>query len=460
MSSPLGIAARVLGRLLNPAPALFIAASVSLAPTIVAEATARDEWEFGGFHNFSHHMSMNDTQLAISNRDLRLFAEVLELDEIQQEIMGDVYAEFVKTYNREWTLNAERQSDARVRREADRVVGWHMSGFPELEAEFDAAKERLETEFFSDVRLLLTSEQSERWPLLEREHRRLKTLSAYASFADERIDLVVSVRSIDLDEASIESLRPLLDEYRLQIDAALVPRNNKARSLGEGLQALQSKEDDARNMQNPMEMHEVWAKIREEQQELVPLALELHGLCSRLRDINRHYQARIEERLPPDAADAFRDRTTTSERNPLDGMFRASRMLTMLEMMAENTGSFRNHMMSGMNLEVPALTDEQMREIELVREDFEARRSTLFARYLPNGWTEAESASISLSTPHGQLSLTRRVQSSSQDNISRYINGVPISDELQSGMNELDQDIVDRLRQILTIEQRQMLVRH
>jgi len=306
--------------------------------------------------------------------------------------------------------------------------------------------------------LLLSSDQADQWPLLEREHRRLKTLGAYASFQAERTDLVLSVQSLNLDEATSESLRPLLDEYRLQIDAALLPRNTKARSLGDKLQTLQQKQDDARSMENPMEMHEVWGKIREEQQELVPLALELHALCKRARDINLHYQARIEEQLPADAADTFRKLTATSEHNPLGGMFRAQRMLNSLEMLTRSTGNLRHHMASGMNLDVPALTDEQKQQIEQLREGFETKRSTLFARHLPSGWMQAESSFINLSTPQGSLSLSRRADVRSQGNITRTVNGVPISDELQSGIHTLDQETVDRLRQILTIEQRQMLV--
>jgi len=145
MSSPMSVAARLLGRLLNPAPALIIAGSMSLAPAIVAEARGNSEWQVSGFHNSTQHMVWNYTPPPISSRDLRLFAEVLHLDEAQREIMSDMHAEYVRAYNREWTLNAERHSDARVRREAERVGRWHGAGFPELQAQFDATTEGLES---------------------------------------------------------------------------------------------------------------------------------------------------------------------------------------------------------------------------------------------------------------------------------------------------------------------------
>ncbi|MFI4854136.1 MAG: hypothetical protein ACIAQF_04040 [Phycisphaerales bacterium JB065] len=458
MTTPMSVTARLLGRLLNPAPALILAGSVSVAPAIVMEARASEEWEFAGFHTDSMHGIVNYTQPSITARDLDLFAQALRLDETQQQILDDAHADFVRAYNSEWTLYAERCSDSRVSLDGGRDWNRLQTRFSELKTEFGATQDRLEDAFLSDLRLLLTADQMEYWPHVERDLRRLKTLSAYASSPDERIDLVVSVQALDLDETAREALRPLLDEYRLQVDAALVARNAKARSLGEKFLDLQARQEEARNPQNIMNMGDLWREIREEQQALVPKALELRDLCSRLSDINQHFRARIEQQLSADHVDAFRRLTTTDADASMNSLFRAGRMLRMLEESAFQSETSVRYLAYAGDVEVQPLTDAQKQQIDQIRHDFESRRDAVLARHFPDRAARPEPFSITLPTPHGRVSLTRRVELRQESNVVKIMNGVPISEELQQEMYELDQETVDRLRQVLTMEQRQLLV--
>lgn len=461
MSTPMSVAARLLARLLNPVPASLVAAgAVTLAPAIVVEARANDDWQFSGFHGSAMHSFPHHTQYTappISRADLRLFAQVLDLDETQQEILADAYAEFLNAYNREWTLHAEARSDAEASPEGSGDWDWVRNRQAELRSEYEAAMDRLEQAFAADLRLLLTAGQLERWSDFERERRRLKTLESYASHPEERLDLVRIVQSLDLDDEAERSLAPLLEEYRVQIDAALVARNAKARSLGEELQQLQDRQEEVRNARDPVGMGEAWAQIREQQKELVPAVLELDELCSRVRDINISFRARIEEGLPAGSVETFRELTMSTDRNPLDGMFRADRMLTWLDRIASSPGTFSRFNMSGVDVAVTPLSEEQTQQIEGIRADFEAGREALYARYLPRGWSKAERYHITLSTPQGQVSLSRRIDHGSQGGVSRIVNGVPISDELQTAVSELDQRTVDQIRRVLTIDQRQMI---
>ncbi len=463
MSSPLSVAAGLLGRVFCSVPCALMGGSASLAIPVAMVATAgqevgAQEWIFAGFQSESRSPFVQYTPPAITVPDLRLYADVLGIDETQQEILRDMYDEFVRSHNREWTLYAEarhdEQSSGRMRHGMDR----QSPEMIEIINRYEATKERLESAFLSDLRLLLSASQSERWPDFEREHRRLKTLSAYAAHPEEGIDLVASVGALDLDEPTRENLRPLLDEYRMQIDATLVPRNSRARKLGEELQELQRQQEEVLHSSDPMTSGERWNEIRERQKQLVPAALELHGLCARLRDIKLHYQARIEEQLPPNSLDAFRELTVIEERSPVQHMFRAERMFTWLGQMRSNLGSMRDYTMNGVRFDVQPLTDEQKQQIDRIREEFDAKREALLDRHLPAGWKQENRNSIHLSTPQGQISLVRRPDEQPSGNAVRFSNGVAISEELQSGISRIDQEAIDRLREILTIEQRQLLV--
>jgi hypothetical protein len=105
----------------------------------------------------------------------------------------------------------------------------------QLQATFEAAaaelelwqteKKRLGERFASDVKTVLDEPQRLKWPAFERRLVRERTIGR-GKLAGESVNLYALVREVDLDDATMVSLAPLLDEYDLKLDAALRARND------------------------------------------------------------------------------------------------------------------------------------------------------------------------------------------------------------------------------------------
>ncbi len=475
MSTPMSVAARLLARLLNPVPASLVAGgAVTLAPAIVVEAHANEDWQFAGWSDdaFGGAMFFGGTS-PVTARDLKMYAEVLGLDEIQMDIMQDAYAELDRAYNREWTVFAEARSDQQhaYRPEGD----WSdiQKGMTEVKGEFDRKVERLEEQFIADLRLVLTPDQLEKWSALEREQRRAKTLAKYASYSDEKVDLVACVQALELSEGERAALEPILNEYRMQIDAALAARNRKAEDLGTQYAETQQMQMDLQKEQDPMLMQEGWQEVSRRQEELVPMGLELRKLCGRVRDINVQFRDRLEREIPAHQMEAFEKVAKPKDSNPFMGgdYSRVRMMFQMLENMetmlagaqmqveafgggdSEEMGAYLRRMQR-----VQPLTDAQKQEIAQIKADWEAKRDSIRNRYSRSTGEQNEPGFIQLPTPKGTLMLRRVVEgeegTTMYGGFGMFGGGGSDDPEMQREQSELDQQTVERLRDVLTIEQR------
>lgn len=474
MSTPMSVAARLLARLLSPAPASLVAAgAVTLAPAIVVEARASEEWQFAGWSDsvWDGAMFMGGST-PVTARDLKMYAEVLGLDEIQMDIMRDAYAELDRSYNREWTLFAEARSDQQHKFRPEGNWADMQKEMMEVKATFDQKVERLEEQFIADLRLVLTPGQLEKWAALEREQRRAKTLAKYASYSDEKVDLVACVQALELSDGERAALEPILGEYRVQIDSALAARNRKAETLGAEYTKTQQMQMDLQNEQDPTLMQEGWQEVNRRQEELVPMGLELRRLCARVRDINVQFRDRLEREIPSHQMEAFEKVARPKDANPFmfGGYSRVDQMFRMLENM--------DTMMSGMQMQVEAfgeanseemgaylrrmqrvqpLSEAQEQQVASIKADWESRRQAIRDRYSRNTGDQSEPDFIQLPTPKGTLMLRRVVEG--DDGEIMYggfgMYGAGSDDpEMQREQSELDQKTVERLRQVLTIEQR------
>ncbi len=475
MSTPMSVAARLLGRLLNPAPALIVAGSMTVAPAIVVEASASDEWQFAGWSDgvWNVEMFMGGSP-PVSARDLRMYAEVLALDEMQMEIMQDAFAELDDAYNRQWTLFAEKRSDEQHKPQPDGDWTDMQKRMTEVKAEFDQKVERLEEQFIADLRLVLSPEQLDRWAALEREQRRAKTLSKYASYSDEKIDLVACVQALELSPGERAALEPLLEEYRTQIDAALTARNRRAELLGEEYTKTQQMQMDLSKESDPMAMQQGWEEFSRRQQELVPMGLELRKLCGRVRDVNVQFRKRLAEKMPSHQLEQFNEISAPKESTGFmfGGSSRAEMMFQMLENLdtmiagaqmqmqafgvgdAEVMGSYVRRMQR-----VQPLSEAQLAEVQQIKADYEDRKAAIRSRYTRSSADQNEPDFIQLPTPQGTLMLSR-VREDGNGGIMYGgfgMGGGSDDPEMQREMSELDQSTINRLRAILTMEQRGLL---
>ncbi|XHC25456.1 hypothetical protein ABWH91_14705 [Phycisphaerales bacterium ac7] len=106
---------------------------------------------------------------------------------------------------------------------------------------------------------------------------------------------------------------------------------------------------------------------------------------------------------------------------------------------------------------VQPLSESQKQEIASIKADWEARRSAIRDRYSRSTGDQTEPDFIQLPTPKGTLML-RRVFEGDDGEIMYggfgMYGGGSDDPEMQREQSELDQKTVERLRQVLTIEQR------
>ncbi|MFU8828517.1 MAG: hypothetical protein ACNA8P_03685 [Phycisphaerales bacterium] len=476
MTTPMRAAAGFLGRLFGPAScSLVIGVATIATPVAAVSAAISDEWQFAGWSDSGSGFAMMLGGTApITARDLRLYAEVLGLDEMQLEIMQDAFEDFDRSYNREWVYFSEARSDAQHSPDSEGDWSVIQKRFTELKSGFDAKVDRMEEQFISDLRLVLTSQQLERWDRLERENRRMKTLAKYASFPDEKIDLVSCVYALDLTPDQMSALEPLLEEYRVQIDSPLVSRNRRAEQLGREYATVQKIQAELGSIEDPMQMQEAYQRFNEAQQALVPSGLELRRACARVREVNNQFRRRIEEQLPSSAIDEFRKIAMPRESSSMMfmGYSRASMMLRMLENlemviasaqmqmdMWDDSESEEMSMYMRRMSQVQPLTDQQRTQIDQIREDWETSSAAIRARHASSTpSTDNDPDYIQLPTPDGTLTLAR-VRSNENTGgfgmmYGRMGMGSSEDPERQREQSKLDQRTVERIRTVLTIEQR------
>jgi len=177
----------------------------------VAAQPGRDRGGFFGQAN---------TEAGYSARHLPLFVDSLQLDEAQETIVGMILEEHESAVrNAEQAFREEMEA---MREEGGR--GFDRERFATLREETAAQRRRLEAKVENDLKAVLRDDQRQRWPLLERELRRVRSLPQ-GQLAGESVDLHVVVEEAGLDPEENPGLDQALEAYATELDAALKARD-------------------------------------------------------------------------------------------------------------------------------------------------------------------------------------------------------------------------------------------
>lgn len=187
-------------------------------------------------------------------------AYMLELDTLGQEFQG--------------VMEGAREE---FRESRDPTV-WR--DFGEVMQKFQDRKASLTDGLLQDVRLVLTPSQDERWVEAERYHRRFSTLGDEGLISGEGVDLIEAVKGLDLDDQARASIEPVLSQYEIDLDRALVERNKAyADGLRRGPAMFFGGGDEG---------------------ELEKMFEEAKAAAIRLRDVNRRYARQVMTSLDPE----------------------------------------------------------------------------------------------------------------------------------------------------------------
>jgi hypothetical protein len=168
-------------------------------------------------------MSGREGRPSITRTDIEVFVRVLTLGEDERALLNDLYTEYSEGIVDDFGAVRDRVMDiveeAMVRNDQSLTE----RAWPIIE-EWSSEKEKREEAFLQDLTLLLTDEQQSRWPLVERELRRIKDLDGV--IAGEGTD-VIALAQVHLGAELIEAaqLAPILERYGAEMDAKLRDRD-------------------------------------------------------------------------------------------------------------------------------------------------------------------------------------------------------------------------------------------
>jgi len=267
---------------------------------------------------------------ALNSRDLGRYADILGLDPEQREVVEVLFEGYMDEFQagiQEFRdeMNAIREE---MRDERGGPERWQAMG--ELMETFREKGERLQSTMLGDMRAILTTEEEEHWPRVERAIRRDQTLRR-GFLSGERVDVVRLVDRLELGESEEAELDSVLIQYEIELDKALEARNDMQEDAMEDIRELFQSGDEEK-------MQDMMDKGRK--------------ASARVRDVNKRYFRQIESMLAGDARYQFEE---AYKQAAFPQVYRGQRGGRVLE----SVGNFDD------------LTEDQQRTLTAIRNDYE-----------------------------------------------------------------------------------------
>lgn len=218
-------------------------------------------------------------------RDIVLFDQSLNLDSAQRVIVDVLFHDYEQAFQEgKAAMHKSLQVKAEEAREVPEAdILKHV-----LTPLDDWQKQRLRVgeQFLENVQMILNADQMELWPAFERRLLREKYLHQ-GQFSGESTNLFDIVREMNLDEVAMRTVKPILDQYDVDIDQAL--RRRREATSGDTSKWLRSMAE-----QNPQSGLELMRKQIERR--------------VAVRNVNDEYIERITQALGDDTGARFRNR--------------------------------------------------------------------------------------------------------------------------------------------------------
>jgi Heavy-metal resistance len=304
-----------------------VASTVAAVSLVVLAPSASAQ--FGGF---------GGQNTGLNSRDMSQYGDILALDDEQRDVVQILFEEFMQETQE---ITSKMRAQMESAREEMRSGGGDFTQFRTMAEEAGKKRADLQERFLGDVRVILSEEQAQRWPRLERAIRRNQSLRR-GFLSGERVDLTKVLPQIDLVETSLDQVNASLAQYEVDLDRAIVARDEaQTRAMGQVREIFQSGDDGA--------LDDLFDKQRK--------------LSVRVRDVNRRYAREIEGMLGSDEKAAFSE---AFRRASFPQVFRTGRGQRVVELV----------------LAYEDLNDEQRTRIEGIAESFGRDRSKLNERHI------------------------------------------------------------------------------
>jgi Spy/CpxP family protein refolding chaperone len=234
-------------------------------------------------------MDAADFSVPVNRRSLEDYVRILSLNGEQKDALKSLYEGYMAAH-------AEAMKEMRKTMQEAQEKAADTGDFrvfqKELPKKMRAVGERVEQNeknFYEDSKALLTGEQQESWPKVERHRRREKGLR-FGFISGQSVDLVRVVNALKLDPASVPGLADQIDRYEADMDRAIVAFER----FGKDQEKRQEEFADF----DMSKMGEMMAKAKE----MMKQALEIG---KGMRDVNRQYARTIKPLLPEEQRPKF-----------------------------------------------------------------------------------------------------------------------------------------------------------
>lgn len=261
------------------------AAAVFTAATLLSAAPANAQFGRGG-----GMMGGNWDEPTINSKEIERYAQIIKMTPDQVENAKGMLEGFNTEYN---AVRAEMRKAFESMRDEARESGdnsiWRDAG--KLMQGFQKKVEKIETQYFDDVKLLLTEDQIAKWPAVERARRRDKSVPRGGLLSGEGVDLVKIVGDLKLRDADAQAVQPLLDQYETDLDRVLEARD-KAYEEGtsQGAALFMNQQMD--------KIDELFDKARD--------------AAAKVKEVNKRYARQVEAGLPEDRRAEFEKEVRTA----------------------------------------------------------------------------------------------------------------------------------------------------
>ena len=174
------------------------------------------------------------------------YAKTLNLSKSQSEAVKSLVTAYTQEFTDAATKAREQVDNLRDEARDDPSAREEMGA---VFTKFRTKRTEMETSLMNDVKMTLTPDQLAIWPSIERTRRRESSMGrGLMSF--ERADLVKIIDSLKLSADAKKPVDPILEQYEVDLDRELIPRNAAQDKMQGGL----PRADDRRPGQGPADV--------------------------------------------------------------------------------------------------------------------------------------------------------------------------------------------------------------
>ena len=452
----------------------FAAAVLSLILAAPA-ALAADEWTLSSIEPDQSSWGFTPARAPIAQSHIDHYAQVLALDDQQKAALDSLLETLAGQYKQAWIVHAEATADLNAKMRITQSWQDQQGEMAELTEKFRRERLNLLGTFFEDMRLFLLPEQEKRWDIVERDRRRVTTLVQFACFDDESIDLVAAVEALNISDDERAALEPILDRYAESLDPVLAARNRKSESIADTVREYQRLQRTAYSPapdSDPQDMVKAQQKLQEKQASIVPDALELRDASARVRDVNHQFMDELTKAIPPAALDDWKKVTKPAKRSRnfwesysrADMLFKTLENLEQMVNMAETQMQLWDSDQANEYLllvrSVEPLSPDQRHEVEAIHDEFTGVMERLEREHRPASAADPEDRSASIPTPAGTIHITKVDPDAPDANPYAFSNQQQQDPEYAKRRGEVEQGAIDRVRKVLSTNQRAMVARY